>query len=50
MLLRRHCCQNRSDWFPKLVWLVWYRQHTSHLWTIINEVSMLLAFVAYPSP
>jgi hypothetical protein len=50
MLLRRHCCQNRSNQFPKPVRPVWYRQHPGYLWTIINEVSMLLAFVAYPSP
>jgi hypothetical protein len=50
MHLRRHCCQNRSNRFPKPVRPVWYRQHPGHLWTITNEVSMLLAFVAYPSP
>jgi hypothetical protein len=48
-LLRRHCWQNWSNRFPKLVRPVWCRQHPSHLWTIINEVSMLLAFVTYPS-
>jgi hypothetical protein len=50
MPLRHHYCQNRSNRFPKPVRLVWCRQHPSHLWTIINEVSMLLAFVAYPFP
>jgi hypothetical protein len=50
MYLRRHYCQNRSNRFPKLVRPVWYRQHLGYLWTITNEVSMLLAFVAYPSP
>jgi hypothetical protein len=50
MNLRRHYCQNRSNRFPKPVRPVWYRQHPSCLWTITNEVSMLLTFVAYPSP
>jgi hypothetical protein len=50
MHLRHHCCQNRSNRFPKPGRPVWYRQHPGYLWTITNEMSMLLAFVAYPSP